>query len=384
MTGTVVRFSRHAPPRSHRIIASPGAILSVAVDHDHHHPPPQPMPRLVLCPYCGDESTRTDACGKCGGRFDPLSRQATINAMGPWMVRNPARPFHPGCSYEVICQMVASGKIRPDTVLRGPTTGQFWSTARRTPGVAGLLGICYACQKRVPTGPGQARPAHCPECGAATGHVPDRQHLGLGPVHLLPGRSQGLGSAHTPSQGDNPGTHTTPGSSPRRTALLIAIVVLAMVAAGGIAAWLLGPASSHQSRSAERTLQGDPSGTSPSGEPGSPLPSAASGDLPSGSTHSLSGHADASIQLDPPRSDADDSRAKQGNVGQIGNIGGSDSQSSGPLDAAHADSLIQGSRDSIGELLETQASDPQLSSEAMRDIARKRLEYLDFREWFKW
>jgi len=274
--------------------------------------------------------------------------------------------------------MVAAGKIRPDTVLRGPTTGQFWSTARRTPGVAGLLGICYACQKTVPIGPGlsadhpngpaHARPDHCPACGAATGHAPDRQYLGLGPVHLLPGRTQLQRSAHATGQDDNPGARLTSGATPRHTALLIAIVVIAMVAAGGIAAWLLGPASSHQSRSAQRTLPSAPSGTPSIDEPGSKGPSAASDERPQDST----------------RSSEKDSRNKQGNLGQIGNFGNSEDQSANLLSPAQARSLIEGSRDSIVSLIESPTSDPSSQGNAITDIAHKRLEYLDFREWFNW
>ena len=75
--------------------------------------------RTLPCPYCG---TANDAqayeCGSCGGVFEPLSRQATQNAMGPWFVRDESNPFSPGCAYETLRRMVARGKVKPETVLR--------------------------------------------------------------------------------------------------------------------------------------------------------------------------------------------------------------------------------------------------------------------------
>jgi len=81
--------------------------------------------------------------------------------MGPWYLRNEYKPHLPGCSYEVLCKRIAAGRIRPDTVLRGPTTGQFWSYALTTPGVGHLLGQCHACG--TPVG---AQAEICPPCGA--------------------------------------------------------------------------------------------------------------------------------------------------------------------------------------------------------------------------
>src|SRR6185369_16768084 len=104
-------------------------------------PATPPAPRGVLCPYCGRISVNPRRCDGCGGFFDPLSRQATQNAMGPWYLRDPAHPFRPGCSYETVRDLVKRGRIRPDTILRGPATRQFWNFAARTPTVANLLGL---------------------------------------------------------------------------------------------------------------------------------------------------------------------------------------------------------------------------------------------------
>lgn len=137
--------------------------------------------RPVLCPYCGAQSVTLDRCETCAGYFDPLSRQATQNHMGPWYVRDIEQPFRPGCAYSVIRAMAARGKIGGTTVVRGPTTRQFWELARRTPGVAHLIGVCHACQREA-----SAEMAACAGCGASFGVEEDRQYLGLGEVRELP------------------------------------------------------------------------------------------------------------------------------------------------------------------------------------------------------
>ena len=129
--------------------------------------------RSYLCPYCGSVGDGADICQTCGGRFDALSRQATQVAMGPWFVRDPAKPFHPGCSYEVIQKQVRAGKITAETIIRGPTTRQFWDMAQRVPGVAHLVGFCHACQART-GGTGK-----CVKCGAAFITPTQRNELGL-------------------------------------------------------------------------------------------------------------------------------------------------------------------------------------------------------------
>lgn len=140
--------------------------------------------RSIVCPYCGAEQPPGERCRDCGGIFEPLSRQATQNQMGPWSIRIEDQPFRPGCSYATLRRLVARGKVRPDAVIRGPTTRQFWARARDVPGVAHLLGECHHCRER-------ASPDDymCAACGAVFSAPEDRQFLGLGPVRLLPGQA---------------------------------------------------------------------------------------------------------------------------------------------------------------------------------------------------
>lgn len=130
--------------------------------------------KLVLCPYCGHAQQGGDRCQDCGGLFEPLSRRATQIAMGPWYIRDKQRPFKPGCCYDILKRLAETGKIKPTTVMRGPTTKQFWSIARNVPGIAHLVGYCHACNAHV--SPNEPK---CPDCGAMFGEPRNRNELGI-------------------------------------------------------------------------------------------------------------------------------------------------------------------------------------------------------------
>lgn len=130
--------------------------------------------KLILCPYCGHAQYGGERCEDCGGLFEPLSRRATQLAMGPWFVRDKYQPFRPGCCYDILKSMAKSGKIKSTTVMRGPTTRQFWSIARNVPGVAHLVGYCHECGSHVsPTD------AKCGDCNAIFQEPRGRDALGL-------------------------------------------------------------------------------------------------------------------------------------------------------------------------------------------------------------
>lgn len=132
--------------------------------------------KWILCPYCGHTQRQTDLgqCVECRGYFEPLSRRSTQIAMGPWFIRDKKVPFRPGCSYDVLVAQARAGRIKPNSVIRGPTTRQFWSLARNAPGVAHLVGYCHRCGAHVSP---DAR--HCPSCAEPFLEVKDRNELGL-------------------------------------------------------------------------------------------------------------------------------------------------------------------------------------------------------------
>ncbi len=149
--------------------------------------------KVIICPYCGETQAQADRCGACGGLFEPLSRQATHNAMGPWFVRIPRRPFQPGCSYETLRKMIERGQVTKYTILRGPTTKQFWSVARHVPGVAHLLGYCHHCDASVDPGD-----HGCHSCGVPFGAYLDRNYLGLPEIRPLPWEETAEGEREAP------------------------------------------------------------------------------------------------------------------------------------------------------------------------------------------
>lgn len=170
--------------------------------------------RAVLCPYCG-ASASGSRCASCGGLFEPLSMQATQNEMGPWFIRDLAHPFRPGCSHGTLRRLADRGRITPETILRGPTTRQFWSFARNVRGVAHLLGECHNCH-----GPASADEYMCRSCGAVFESPKDRQHFGVGPVRLIPGQAPPEVVARSSIQSGGADAETDTWSRPvtRRTA----------------------------------------------------------------------------------------------------------------------------------------------------------------------
>lgn len=137
--------------------------------------------KVVICPYCGETQPAGEVCRACRGRFDSLSRQATHNEMGPWFIRDPKRPFQPGCSYETLVRMVERGQVTKFSIIRGPTTRQFWTVARRVPGISHLLGYCHHCDASVdPDDHG------CHACGVPFGAYLDRNYMGLPEIRPMP------------------------------------------------------------------------------------------------------------------------------------------------------------------------------------------------------
>ena len=130
--------------------------------------------KIVICPFCGAAQTMGSRCGACGVAFDPETRLDLQFRMGPWFLRDPQQPFRAGWSYEEMVEQVEEGEITRYSIVRGPTTGQLWTVARKTPGIAHLLGDCCACNAKIP--PGSTR---CPECDVSFIVWDDRNSLGL-------------------------------------------------------------------------------------------------------------------------------------------------------------------------------------------------------------
>jgi hypothetical protein len=134
-------------------------------------------PAAILCPYCGKKQPVARRCAGCGGHFDRWSLAATRNEMGPWFVRDDSNPHFVGLGYDAIVEMIRSHELDRDAAVRGPTTGQFWTLARRAPGLAHHFGRCHACQ-----GPVDPQRPRCETCGEAPPQPPSRNEFGLPPI----------------------------------------------------------------------------------------------------------------------------------------------------------------------------------------------------------
>lgn len=139
--------------------------------------------RAILCPYCGDRHAPDAAnpeCRACGGRFDAWSIAATQNDMGAWYVRDARRPHFVGFRHAALVAAIRAGEIGRDAIVRGPTTRQLWTIARRAQGIAHLFGRCHACQAPVT----EAEPA-CAACGATPDAPGERNYFGLPPFEPI-------------------------------------------------------------------------------------------------------------------------------------------------------------------------------------------------------
>ena len=115
-----------------------------------------------------------EICEHCHGRLDPKSREHTRADLGPWFVRSVDRPFSPGMRYETLVRQMGLGRIRSTDVVRGPTTSQFWTVARKVPGLSHHFGLCHACQA-----PASAQDEACAACGSSFQVTLDRDRMGL-------------------------------------------------------------------------------------------------------------------------------------------------------------------------------------------------------------
>ena len=78
---------------------------------------------------------------------------------GPWSWLSADNVSSEGVSLPTLTAWIRSGRIGPDSMVRGPTTGDRWTLADRTPGVSKHLGQCPHCQGAVE--PNEEICTHC-------------------------------------------------------------------------------------------------------------------------------------------------------------------------------------------------------------------------------
>jgi hypothetical protein len=118
------------------------------------------LPGKYVCPFCGTTSEKSEtACARCLLENTPQTRQSTRWRLGPWYVLQSRNPAAPGMKYTTLLALIRKGQVNARSVIRGPTTQQFWRFAGRTKGISREFGICWSCGGAV-----QATVAACPGC----------------------------------------------------------------------------------------------------------------------------------------------------------------------------------------------------------------------------
>jgi hypothetical protein len=98
------------------------------------------------CVYCGQVVPRSeDRCPHCRASFSLAVRKASREVLGPWYYLDPRNPSGRGVTFETLIKMIEKGRIRADSIVRGPTTHQDWMYAAEAPRLAKYMGMCPHC-----------------------------------------------------------------------------------------------------------------------------------------------------------------------------------------------------------------------------------------------
>jgi hypothetical protein len=112
------------------------------------------------CVYCGQVISRTEErCPHCRTSMSVAVRRASREVIGPWYYLDARNPSGRGVTFETLIKMIEKGRIRHDSIVRGPTTHQDWLYAAEAPRLAKYLGVCPHCF-------GEAKPedTYCTRC----------------------------------------------------------------------------------------------------------------------------------------------------------------------------------------------------------------------------
>jgi hypothetical protein len=113
-----------------------------------------------VCPYCGAvNESPAGPCPNCSLENTPAGRKATKSRIGPWYVLQRRNPAAPGMKYDMLLNFVRKGRVKPRTVVRGPTTHQLWRFAAHVKGLSREFGLCYSCGGKI-----EANCSVCPQC----------------------------------------------------------------------------------------------------------------------------------------------------------------------------------------------------------------------------
>jgi hypothetical protein len=127
-----------------------GRLSDIRNNHQQTPSPAQQLRRALrgkhVCPFCGTtRETDLGACMQCSLEDTPTTRSATRTKLGPWYVLQSRNPSAPGMNFATLMVLVQKGRVTARSVIRGPTTGQFWRHAAKVKGVSREFGLCWNC-----------------------------------------------------------------------------------------------------------------------------------------------------------------------------------------------------------------------------------------------
>jgi len=108
--------------------------------------PPAWQGEKIPCVYCGQVIGRSEErCPHCKTSFSLAVRRASREVMGDWFYLDSRNPSGRGITFETLIKMIEKGRIKADSIVRGPTTHQDWLYAAEAPRLAKYLGMCPHC-----------------------------------------------------------------------------------------------------------------------------------------------------------------------------------------------------------------------------------------------
>jgi tetratricopeptide (TPR) repeat protein len=139
------------------------------------------------CVYCGQAVGReVERCPHCKASYSIAVRRASREVEGAWFYLEPRNLSNRGVDFATMLKLIEKGRLKRDSVVRGPTTHQDWMFAAEAPLLSKYLGVCPHCFN--PAGPEQEFCANC-----------DRD-LDERPGRLRPGSKQAKSPGYFPAR----------------------------------------------------------------------------------------------------------------------------------------------------------------------------------------
>ena len=127
------------------------------------------------CVYCGRTIERSSQrCPQCKTSYSMAVRKASREVEGDWFYLEPRNPSNRGVDFRTMLKLIEKGRLRPDSIVRGPATHQDWMYAAEAPMLSKHLGNCPHC-----FGPATGNDEFCTTCGRHLDQIPGRLKSGL-------------------------------------------------------------------------------------------------------------------------------------------------------------------------------------------------------------